>query len=305
MRLVDVYDDRDAVWQLVRSAGPYPLMMSLGGYEGFNGAMTPWFRAHWALDGEELIAGVRPLLDHRKFVEASQAIFDAPLVRPVALTINLMAPMKTGEGAHVDTPIFRGLNRTEFPTWLLVVMGSSHLFDRWYVPTSGALTWFYDGPNGAYDYWPDGPDGEMRSEAPPFGNVAVVADNDHMYHRAASVGSLHDYVADDMLPKAAQLIPGGNEGWIIRDGDGQALHHYSAGKVRVSLLWKAIVFNDENDAAGYDGHRDDLSVDHVIDTLNADLKKRGISSETGPDPFSDPAWQQALRTTYGLGSRSQ
>ena len=67
-------------------------------------------------------------------------------------------------------------------------MGTSGLFERWRIVEAGAVTWFYDGAGGAYDYWPDGLAGEMRSRRPPFDNVALVADNNRLYHRIGWIG---------------------------------------------------------------------------------------------------------------------
>jgi hypothetical protein len=67
-------------------------------------------------------------------------------------------------------------------------MGRSGLFKRWAVQIAGALTWFYDQPDGDFDYWPHGPDAASAHEYGPFGNVALVADNDRMPHRVGRIG---------------------------------------------------------------------------------------------------------------------
>jgi hypothetical protein len=56
------------------------------------------------------------------------------------------------------------------------------------VVEAGAVSWFHEGPGGGFHYWPVGPDGPMASEVSPFGNVAIVADNDRMYHRIGRIG---------------------------------------------------------------------------------------------------------------------
>jgi hypothetical protein len=297
-RIERAWQDRDAVWNLVRNSGPYPLMASLGGYEGFQLPTSPWFRAHWAVDGRALVPGAEALLANETFIEASKDIFSAGIVRPLFLTVNLMGPVQSGEGTHVDTPQFRGINRAKFPTWLLVMMSASNLFERWYVPAAGAVTWFYDGPGGSYDYWPDGLDGEMHSEGPPFGNVAVVADNDRMYHRISNVGLPEESLPAGSLPISAKLAASDDDGWLVLDENGHALHRYPAGKVRVSILWKAVALRDEQEAAVLDQHLDDLSVDQVVDVFSADLDARGIPFRRPADPFGDSGWQELLRKTY-------
>jgi hypothetical protein len=304
MRVTDVYEDRSAVWQKIRDSGPYKLLGSLGGYEGFQLATSPWFRAHWALDGDELIDDVNWLLFNEKLEAASLSIFRAAVVRPVAVTVNLMGPMDSGEGAHIDTPMFRGLDRRTFPTWLLMVMGGSRLFERWYLHTSGAVSWFYDGRDGAYDYWPDGPGGEMSSEHGPFGNVAVVADNDHMYHRVGSIGEPRDYLPDGMLPPSALLEAGPQDSWVVTGDPTSALHAYPAGKVRVSILWKALVFPTEGEASEWEDHSDDLTAEQVVQVFRSDLQLRGSSVREPTNPFLDRDWQKTLVTIYGYNGRT-
>jgi len=58
-----------------------------------------------------------------------------------------------------------------------------------------AIRKYFDHPNeqegtgGSFDYWPDGLDGPMLSEQPPFGNVALISDNDQLYHRIGAIGN--------------------------------------------------------------------------------------------------------------------
>jgi hypothetical protein len=288
------------VWSLVREHAPYSLMASLAGYEGFQGLTSPWFRAHWALDGRELVEGTGALLPNDRFIAASRAISGGEVVRPMSVLVNLMCPMASGEVAHVDTALFRGLRRGTFPTWLLVIMAASGLFDAWRVSTSGAITWFYDGPGGDYEYWPDGPDGPAERERSPFGNVAVVADNDRMYHRVSDVGRPEDRLEDGALPEGAQLCTADDGGWLVVDGNGGAVHGYPAGTVRVSLLWKAMVFEDDLHAASFDEERDGLTLHRVVDVFLRDLDARGIRVTRPRDAFLDRDWQQALWKAYPL-----
>jgi hypothetical protein len=179
-------------------------------------------------------------------------------------------------------------------------MAASGLFDRWYVRTSGALTWFFDGPGGDYEYRPDGLDGGTERERSPFGNVAVVADNDRMYHRVSDIGRAEEWLPEGALPKDARLQAGDEEGWAAIDASGTAVQYYREGKVRVSLLWKAMVFEDDRDAAAFDEHRDDLTVEQVVAVFLRDLRVRGIAVEEPSDPFLDPAWQRVLLASYPL-----
>jgi len=138
------FEDRDAVWRMVQTHSPYPMMAALAGYgEIMGGDVSPWFRSNWALEGQAIDDETMSLLHHEPFVEAAQRLFGAAVVRPTTIVTNVNGPMAVGP-AHVDTPTFRGLKRSEVPVWLLVVMGASGLFTRWSVRVAGAITWFYD-----------------------------------------------------------------------------------------------------------------------------------------------------------------
>jgi hypothetical protein len=101
----------------------------------------------------------------------------AQVVRPSSLIVNVMGPMRDG-GTHVDAPTFRGLERGVAPLWLLVIMGMSRLFERWAVRVAGGLTWFYDRSDGQFEYRPNGIDAPSEMEIGPYGNVALMADNE-------------------------------------------------------------------------------------------------------------------------------
>jgi hypothetical protein len=81
------------------------------------------------------------------------------------------------------------MGRNDLPTWLLALMGSTGLFHRRAVAVAAALIWVYDQPDdGAYEWWPQGPAEHRESVAGPFGNRALVGDNDYMFHRVGSIG---------------------------------------------------------------------------------------------------------------------
>ncbi|MGO9057915.1 MAG: hypothetical protein ACLQU2_11095 [Candidatus Binataceae bacterium] len=188
LRIEYAYPDLSRVWRLVVVNAPYRSMAGLEGYReyGMLSAM-PWFREHWALDGRALVPGVDAILHNSAFIEGARKVFGGGIVRPMTLLINLMGPMPAGT-PHIDTPSFRGAERTNFPLWMLLVMGASGLFRHWSLAMAGTVSWFYDGEGGEFEYWPDGHDGPAVRETSPFGNAAVVTDSDRMYHRVGAIG---------------------------------------------------------------------------------------------------------------------
>ena len=301
LRIEPAYRDFDAVWRLVAANAPYRSMAGLDGYREYGGLSSiPWFREHWALDGRALIPGVEDLLHNPAFIEAARAVFGGKVVRPMTVLINLMGPMPAGT-PHIDTPSFRGAERTNFPLWLLLVMGASGLFRQWSLSLAGAVSWFYDGDGGDFEYWPDGENAPAACERPPFGNNAVVTDSDRMYHRVGAIGRPDEYLAEGTISASSKLLREKSGEWRIVD-DGKVCAAYLPGQVRVSLLWKAIVFDDDAAAAAFEEHTDDITLERAAGIFCSDLRKRGIEFTEPSDPVRDPQWSRTLIAAYPLRS---
>ena len=299
VRIDPAFDDREHVLALFHRCSPYPV---LGVYvpdgvvdEQGNkrpDSVMPWFRGNWAVGGAALVDGAESILNNPRFLAAARAAFGTRVVRPRTIAVNLTTPMPAG-APHVDIPSFRGATREHYPLRFLAAMGESRLFERWRVVEAGAIAWFYDGPGGDFDYWPDGLDGAMRTEAAPFGNVAIVADNDRMYHRIGEVGS-----AGASMPAIDPTahIQASNDGvWTVMD-KGQMVASYAPGEVRLSVLWKAEVF--ANEAAERQADADRLALDRVMEVLTADLRRRDVEYVEPTDPLTSDDWIATLRATY-------
>jgi hypothetical protein len=235
-----------------------------------------------------LVQGAESVLYNDRFIKAASQLFDTPRVTPTTVVVNINAPMASG-AVHVDIPSFRGISRDRYALRLLQAMGTSGLFEAWRVVEAGAASWFYSGPGGAYDYWPNGLDGPMHSQRPPFNNLALVADNDRMYHRIGWVG---DPTAPTLpISTAAEIVHHGQD-WTIAD-DGRMIGSYPDDDIRISLLWKAQV--QLTDSA------DELSplTDHqVAGIFSADLGRRGLDASAASSALSDESWIDLVHATY-------
>lgn len=304
IRLSPAYDGpgerREALWDLVVTNAPYPLMMALAGYDMDAGdfAAMPWFRRYWALEGQVLVPEAAPFFHSTRFLDAAREVSGSGHVRPARMMVNLMGPMAPGV-AHLDTPTFRATGPV--PLWMKLVMGASGLFERWWVPVCGAVSWFYDGGAGEYEYWPDGPGAPSRAETAPFGNVAVLADNDRMFHRVGAVAPHAARLAPGSVSGRAELHRTGGgppAGWRIVDGD--TVTELAPDTVRVSILWAALCFPDAAAEARFEDHTDDLTVEHITDVFHVDLTRRGVPHEVPVDPATDDAWIRLLNREYPI-----
>ena len=289
------FDDPLAVRRLVEGNGPYPSIASYlppsatlppAGRPGAASGPLPWFRANWAVNGRTDIAGVDAILNNPRFIHAATQLFDGAAVRPTTVVVNVNAPM--GPGAmHVDIASFRGANRDRYPITLLQAMGTSGLFERWRIVEAGAVTWFYEGQGGAYDYWPEGLAGPMRSRRPPFDNVALVADNDRMYHRIGWIGDPD--AATPPLTSAAVIGHDDSGHWTISDS-GHAVRNYTDVQVRISILWKAQVETGPVEPP--------LTPDEIVDVFVRDLAAQHVDAHQPTDPATDNAWLDLVHHVY-------
>ncbi len=291
IEVVGVFEDPAAVRRLVETTGPYPSIASYlpasatQSVPGAGSGPLPWFRANWAVNERLDVAGAGVVLHNLKFIDAASRLFDGAEVRPTTIVVNINAPMRPG-AVHVDIPSFQGANRDTYALRLLQAMGSSGLFEAWRIVEAGAITWFYDGPGGAYDYWPDGLDGPMCSRCPPFDNVALVADNDRMYHRIGWVGEPNP-ITPPLTPQA-EISHDDSGGWTIRDG--ATAWGYPDGCVRISILWKAQLITPPVAAP--------LTSDQIAGIINFDLARHGIKPVPSSNPTVDSEWIDLAHRVY-------
>lgn len=294
IRIEPAFDDREQIRAMFERYAPYRALASYAP-EGIKDetneeaerSALPWFRGDWALGGESLVEGADLILHNKKFLEAAKAAFGTSSVYPEFVAVNINGPMPASP-THMDNPSFSGATRGDYPLPFLRVMGHSGLFEPWRVVRATTLSWFYDGTGGNFDYWPEGIDGPMLSEQPPFGNLAVCADTDRIYHR---IGSIGDRGAE--LPRmsaAAHIQPDGDGNWVVLE-NGEVRATYPGHSIRFSVLWKAEVRNG-------DSRPDNLTLDRTMEIFTADLRHRRIDFHVPCDPLSDTAWILMLQRIY-------
>lgn len=296
--------DPERVRGLVASLAPYwPVQRYFGSdaeYATLAGAgeapmiVAPVFRGNWAV-GSEVAPGVAPLLSNEAFVDAARRLFGGGLVRPTTVYVNCTWQIPFPQGAgHTDIPAFRGLDRTRYPVTWLSIMGLSGLFEDVRLRIATAVAWFYRGRDGGFEYWPEGPERPSRVHEGDIDNTAIVGDNDFMWHRVRPVGRPEDGLA--RLSLESQLVRE-DGGWAIRDG-ARCIARFGPEALRVSLSWKALVFEDEADERRYLEHRDDIDLAEVLRRFERDLDDRGIPVRWPADPVHDPATIALLRDAY-------
>ncbi len=294
--LEDVIGDLDAVVRLLERNAPYT---PLGGWyrPGVDEDVPSspmWFQADWvhadlAVEGSDLFQ------QHARYHEAARRFWDAELILPHSLYVNVMVGIDRSGPAHTDNPKFRGRERKDTPMWLLRTMLWSELFTRWEIHQATAIWWLNDVEGGGLLYWADGPDRPPHRHVGRMANTALLGDNHHMFHQVERVGPFDGEARG--VTQRAELAPArdGRGDWVVTDRGAEVfrapLDHY-----RVSVLWKADVHASEEEYRALAGDR--LSMKDVARIFDADLARRGERLRFDPDRLDDPAFQQAMAAVY-------
>jgi hypothetical protein len=287
------FEDREAVRAMFARHAFYRAIAAYIPNEAVEGAtkeagelsVLPWFRGNWTMGGEPLVEGAEVIL-HTKVSRGGKDAFRDPSVFPEFVVVNVNAPMPAGS-THVDIPAFHGATRKDYPLPFLQVMGSSGLFEKWLIQ-AGAVARFYEGVGGNFDYWPEELDGPRLSEQAPFGNVAVMADNDRMYHRIGPIGD--PQAAPPRISAAAQIQRTEDGNWAIVENR-EVRATYPDDAIRLSLVWKAEVW----DRMLKDNI---LSLDRIMGIFTTDLRRRNAHFDMPAHPLTDTAWLLLLQRTF-------
>ena len=109
--------------------------------------------------------------------QAAREFYEAKVIVPHSVYVNVMAALDRSGPAHTDNPRFQGRDRSNTPMWLLRTMFWSGLFDRWTIVQATSIWWMNDVEGGGFLYWPDGPEKPPQEHVGDMANTAVVGDN--------------------------------------------------------------------------------------------------------------------------------
>ncbi len=199
-----------------------------------------WFQKDWvhdtfAADGSDLF------LRNPAYIDAAKQFYDAEVVEPKSVYVNLMTSIADGGPAHTDNPRFHGRDRTNTPMWLLRAMLWCGLFDDYEIMQATAIWWMNDVEGGGLFYWPQGPDSLPGQHMGAMANTALIGDNHGMFHQVGPIGPF-DRGTVRVTPSAA-FTPAGDEtvDWAVTD-HGEVVFRAPLETVRVSVLWKADIY---------------------------------------------------------------
>jgi len=230
---------------------------------------TNYFRETYAYD-RPAVPGIEPFLHHEGFVEAARKVHGRRVVAQNIVYANLLVPGQE-LAVHTDVPEFRGANRKRYPQWLMVVMLHSGLFDAYRRRIATGIAYFGTAKGGALAFYPDGRDGPVRTLEARH-DTAIVLDTDSVFHGVDRVAETQPLPA---LRPGLHLMWDG-DGWRVGPEDAP-LARYRRDEVRFSVSWKAYCYRDDAERRLVEEHHDDLSLEGILDTLKADLRRRGAA----------------------------
>jgi hypothetical protein len=99
------------------------------------------------------------------------------------------------------------------------------------------------------------------------------------------------------LTKDAELVRRDASTWAINDAGGEKAS-FPRERLRVSLSWKAMAFDDDADRRRYDEHTDDIDLAEVLRRFSADFASRGERLAIPTDPLADSEFVRTLADAY-------
>jgi hypothetical protein len=294
--LRDVIEDVGDVVRLLEQNAPYS---PLGGwYRPDADLATPtspmWFQNDWVhadlrVDGSELF------LFHERVTQAARDFYDAEVIVPHSVYVNLMAALERSGPAHTDNPRFHGRDRSNTPMWLLRTMLWSGLFDRYAIVQATSIWWMNDVEGGGFSYWPEGPDAPPREHVGDMANTALIGDNHGMFHQVGPVGPFDE--GTRLVTPRAELAPldDASGDWAVTDR-GQIRYRAPLEQYRVSVLWKADVYRSEEERQRQTAVT--LSIPDVARIFDHDLEEKGADVRFDLDRLEDPGLIAAVNAVY-------
>lgn len=294
--LRDVIPDLAEVRALLERNAPYT---PLGGWYNPDAdpdaeTSTLWFQNDW-VHAELQVEGSELFLFHERVMQAARDFYDAQLILPHSVYVNLMAAIEHSGPAHTDNPRFQGRDRSNTPMWLLRTMFWSDLFDDHGIVQATSIWWMNDVEGGAFRYWPDGPEKPYQEHLGQMANTALVGDNHGMFHQVGGVGPF-DRGRVRVTPRA-ELAPAGDASgdWVVSD-KGAERWRAPLEQYRVSVLWKADVYRDEAERAAKIANP--LSIADVVEVFNRDLEARGETLRLEQERVEDPEVIVRMQALY-------
>jgi len=207
--------------------------------------------------------------------------------KPTQVNIVLVTP---GQDLplHYDNGWFWGANRFTIPDYLTVAMTTSGLWDHLKIRQAQSVVYLHGSKEdpifkhgGNYVFYPDGPGGEMRQIVPKRGS-GVIMDGGAIPHGGQRIAEHHNVANHGSKDQFHRVEYQSNDTWYIMNDDDiiSAVH---TDDLRLSFVWRGLCFDSKEHAESYDSYPE-IPLEEILDTFEADMKKRGVLPKNAPRP---------------------
>ena len=231
---------------------------------------------------------VRELFESENFQTAAKSVCpaDQTYLDPFQFTFIINLPGQT-VAAHLDAPYFWGANRFRFPQWLLVAMVFSNLFQDQFIHQIQVVGYLHEWPNGVNPQ--NGGDFVFHANSSYMGTViskpgaGTIVDGSKVIH-AAKIYRPEVVPPHLEKDKFSQLVHLEGDNWELRVAD-EVVQRYTTQDFRISMVYRARCFASAEEATRYATLPEEemMSLENVLNTLQADLIKRGVTTQAKLD----------------------
>jgi hypothetical protein len=236
---------------------------------------------------------IMELFEQESFQKAAKDICpkDKQYLDPFQFNVIMQIPGQT-VASHIDAPYFWGADRLDFPQWFLAVMVFSNLFKDRFIdqvqvvgylsdisPPVGATQQEKDDIGGEFIYYQTNNEGRYTKETADYLAGSCV-DGSKLVHASRI------YRGKEQAPfmdkdKNSELIYIGNNQWELRVDD-ELVATYPDRDLRVSIVYRARCFEDEDEYNQYNEYNKDrttdkhLKLDYVMQVLIDDMISKNV-----------------------------
>lgn len=221
----------------------------------------------------------KALFESEEFSKLAKAVCPADkqgILDAFQFNLVLQVPGQT-VATHIDAPVFYHANRFEFPQWLLVSMVFSGLFVDDFVHQVQVVTYFHKWKTtegGEFWFWDDATGVPKKSY--PASRSANSVDGSKIAHAATVYKPSQRPPILNQNANNELKYNGNTKKWeVLSDKKVQAV--YNESDLRFAAVYRARCFADEKDLEAFkEAQQNQYSLEFVLDTFRADLRKRGV-----------------------------
>ncbi len=192
---------------------------------------------------------------------------------------------------HYDIPFFVGANRYTLPHWLIVAMSASGLWEDSRIHQIQGVAYVHDWSHpthGAFHFYPKGPGGDVVTVA-ANSSTATIIDGSVVQHGVDSFRpdaptppfTRHQATTLRFVGEAGAERGEDDGHWELL-ADGEPVAQYKTDDLRLSFVWRHMCFRSEEEQRRY--QTEALTLEQVLDTFEADLRRRGVLAAGAPRP---------------------